>query len=271
MAGSLLRLHFHDCFVQGCDGSLLLKTIPGVLEGEQQVLQNNNSVRGFNVVDEIKAALERQCPGVVSCADILAMAARDSVAVSGGPPYTVLLGRRDSRTASRALAAQNLPFANFSVSELAANFANVGLSTAEMVVLSGGHTFGKARCVTFAPRLTPNPADPAAPSEPFRQYLVRQCASNRIVDLDVTTPTLFDRHYYTNLQNKSGVLHTDQILYATPGVTRDLVDCYAANQTAFFIDFVAAMIKMGNITPLTGSQGEIRRNCGVVNSAIATA
>ncbi|MCO5604196.1 hypothetical protein L7F22_058358 [Adiantum nelumboides] len=81
MTGSLLRLHFHDCFVQGCDASLLLKSIPGVLEGEQEARPNNNSVRGFEVVDDIKAALERQCPAVVSCADILTMAARDSVAV----------------------------------------------------------------------------------------------------------------------------------------------------------------------------------------------
>jgi peroxidase len=78
MGASLLRLFFHDCFVNGCDGSLLLDDTPSFL-GEKTSGPSNNSVRGFEVIDKIKFKVEKMCPGIVSCADILAITARDSV------------------------------------------------------------------------------------------------------------------------------------------------------------------------------------------------
>lgn len=41
----------------------------------------NLSLSGFDVVKDIKDAVEAKCPGVVSCADILTLAARDAVSV----------------------------------------------------------------------------------------------------------------------------------------------------------------------------------------------
>jgi peroxidase len=78
VGASIVRLFFHDCFVQGCDASLLLDDAPGI-QGEKNAVPNKNSARGFEVIDAIKAAVEKACPGVVSCADVLAVAAEESV------------------------------------------------------------------------------------------------------------------------------------------------------------------------------------------------
>lgn len=65
-------------YKQGCDASVLLDDTAS-FTGEKTAGPNLNSLRGFEVIDSIKSQLETMCPQTVSCADILAVAARDSV------------------------------------------------------------------------------------------------------------------------------------------------------------------------------------------------
>ncbi|OAE24618.1 hypothetical protein AXG93_3638s1000 [Marchantia polymorpha subsp. ruderalis] len=137
IAAGLMRLHFHDCFVRGCDGSVLLNSTDTTL-AEKEALINNGSLRGFEHIDDIKMKLESACPGVVSCADILAMVARDATVKLGGLSWEVFLGRIDGRSSVADEVNTSLPFRTFNFSQLVATFAKVGLDTKDMIVLSGG-------------------------------------------------------------------------------------------------------------------------------------
>ncbi|XP_071706923.1 peroxidase N-like [Rutidosis leptorrhynchoides] len=273
MAASLLRLHFHDCFVNGCDASVLLDGS----DGEKTALPNNNSARGFEVIDAIKSAVESSCSGVVSCADILAIVARDSVFLSGGPSWKVLLGRRDGLVANQSGANTMLPAPFESVDAITLKFQAVGLNLTDVVSLSGAHTIGQARCASFGNRLFnfsgTNSPDSTLLDPTMVTGLQNLCPVNGDVDkttpLDWNSTDLFDNHYFQNLINGRGILESDQFLYSSDqavSTTRSLVEIYSNNSKIFFNDFANSMIKMGNIQPLTGSAGEIRRNCRVVNS-----
>lgn len=263
MGASLLRLHFHDCFVNGCDGSILLDDTAN-FTGEKTAFPNLNSLRGFDVVDTIKSEVEKLCPGVVSCADILAIVARDSVVELGGQSWQVQLGRRDSTTASLNTANTDLPAPTLNLSALITSFSNKGFTAEEMVTLSGSHTIGQSRCVTFRARLY----NESNIDSSFATTLKANCPSsggdNNLSPLDVTSPTSFDNAYFTNLVCQKGLLHSDQQLFSG-GSTNAQVTAYSKNFGSFQNDFAKAMVKMGGLSPLTGSTGQIRTNCRRVN------
>ncbi|CAI9782742.1 unnamed protein product [Fraxinus pennsylvanica] len=272
IGASLIRLHFHDCFVQGCDASILLDN-NGTIQSEKDAAPNTNSTRGFNVVDNIKTAVESSCPGVVSCADILALSAEASVSMAGGPSWNVLLGRRDSRTANQAGANNSIPAPFEILSNLTAKFSAVGLNTTDLVALSGAHTFGRAQCRLFSNRLynfsgtgNPDPTLNTTYLATLRQICPQNGSGFTVTNLDPTTLDTFDNNYFSNLQNNQGLLQSDQELLSTSGApTISIVNLFSSNQSAFFASFVQSMINMGNISPLTGTSGEIRSNCRQVN------
>ncbi|KAL2227356.1 peroxidase P7 [Sesamum indicum] len=265
MGASLLRLFFHDCFVNGCDGSILLDDTSS-FTGEKGAVPNRNSARGFDVVDQIKSAVEKACPGVVSCADVLAIAARDSVVILGGPDWNVKLGRRDAKTASRAAANNGIPPPTSNLNALISRFNALGLSTKDLVALSGSHTIGQARCTSFRARIynESNLDTSLAQTRKGNCPRASGVGDNNLAPLDLQTPTNFDNNYFKNLVSRRGLLHSDQQLFIG-GATDSIVRTYSNDPNTFKSDFAAAMLKMGDIRPLTGSNGEVRKNCRRVN------
>ncbi|XP_057839183.2 peroxidase 12 [Cryptomeria japonica] len=268
-AAGLLRLHFHDCFVQGCDGSVLLNGTTS-----ERVDPPNVSLRAmaFTIINDIKARVEAACSGIVSCADILTLAARDSVNKAGGPFYPLPLGRRDSLTfANLTTVLANLPSPSSNVTGLMSVLSLKGLNFTDLVALSGGHTIGRANCSSFDNRLYDsttgeNEQDPTL-DQTFAKQLYLTCPTNTTVNttnLDIRSPNVFDNKYYVDLLNRQTLFTSDQTLYSDSR-TRSVVTNFAVNQTSFFEQFVLSMLKMGQLDVLTGSQGEIRENCEVAN------
>lgn len=119
--------------MQGCDGSVLLDSHgDNIAEKEAPP---NLSLRGFEVIDEIKEELERKCPGVVSCADILALAARDGVALSGGARYGLPTGRRDGLVSS--ITEAHIPDPASSLATALSAFQSINMDISDLTTLLG--------------------------------------------------------------------------------------------------------------------------------------
>lgn len=215
------------------------------------------------------------------------------------------MGRRDSTSANLTGANNDLPNPTSNLSALITTFSNKGFTAKEMVALSGvyarcvwslnwlygsfdpvnskwecflfflsnlnfsknfsgAHTIGQARCVAFRDRLyNDNDIDSTLAAS-----LASSCPSSggddSLSPLDAATPTTFDNVYFKNLQAQKGLLHSDQQLYSG-GSTNSQVTLYAVSSAYFRAEFAIAMVKMGNLSPLTGSSGQIRTNCRAVN------
>ncbi|XP_073154141.1 peroxidase 7-like [Henckelia pumila] len=263
MAPSIIRLHFHDCAIRGCDGSILLN-----YPGSERAAEASQSLRGFALIQEIKAEVERQCPKTVSCADILTAAARDATVLAGGPFWEVPFGRKDGRI-SLSKEANAVPQGHENVTSLLNFFDKLGLTFVDLVVLSGSHTIGRSTCASVKQRLynfqgTGKP-DPTMDPK-YLNLLKTECRfDTNYVALDATTPRTFDVAYYQNLGKKMGLLSTDQLLYSDSR-TGSLVSLIAAQPDFFFSQFAVSMVKVGNANVMTGkNQGEIRLNCNYVN------
>ncbi|OAY62840.1 Peroxidase 5, partial [Ananas comosus] len=310
IAAGLIRLYFHDCFIynrdcmhacsnvrtyvlilnylvdqysiddhhQGCDASILLDETPSGDPVEKSSSANGFTLRGLDVIDAAKSALESACPATVSCADVLAFAARDAAALAGLRRYAVPAGRRDGVVSLASDVPSGLPSPVYSVDNMAALFARKGFSPAEMVVLAGAHSVGGAHCVAFSNRLYNFSAtaeqDPAMDAT-YAAHLRTLCplpatladvAKQLKVDFDPRTATTLDTSYYVGLQTGRGLLASDQALMRDRRA-RAIVQRMAQDPRKWARKFAKAMVKLGEVEVLVGDEeGQIRTDCRFVNA-----
>ncbi|KAL6329771.1 hypothetical protein AAG906_037476 [Vitis piasezkii] len=250
IAPGLLRMHFHDCFVRGCDASILLTG-----SSTERTAGPNSLLRGYEVIDDAKTRLEAACPGVTKRAS-----------------WKGSIGQRDGRV-SLASEITNLPAFCDSIELQKQKFVDKGLNDQDLVALVGGHTIGTSACQFFRDRLynfnttTGSGADPA-----FLPQLQALCPQNgdasRHVALSISSPNTFDAFFFKNLKSGRGILQLDQKLWedaSTRSYVQRFLGIRGLQGLNFNVEFGRSMVKMSNIGVKTGTEGEIRRVCSAIN------
>ncbi|WVZ75293.1 hypothetical protein U9M48_023363 [Paspalum notatum var. saurae] len=279
---ALVRLFFHDCWVNGCDGSVLLDA-SHTNPYPEKVAGANIGLRAFDLIDAIKARLETVYPGVVSCSDILAFAARDAARYlsTGHIDYAVPSGRRDG-VASRARDADaTLPGSTFSFGDLKRNFAKKNFTVEELVVLSGAHSIGVAHYASFKDRL-------AAPrgeiDARYQRALYLATKYRPVVANDIRDETdafkkdagyyptaaaasgrrdyLNNTYYHNALDNR--VLFKSDWALRTDSFALGKLKEYRDKPSEWDADFADALVKLSRL-PAEGKNFEIRKKCSATN------
>ncbi|XP_042498569.1 peroxidase 46-like [Macadamia integrifolia] len=268
LPGKLLRLVFHDCMVEGCDGSVLLEG-----NGTERSDPANTSLGGFSVVESAKELLELFCPATVSCADILALAARDAVEFAGGPHVQVLTGRRDGRVSLASNVRPNIVDTSFTLDEMIQLFSSKGLSLDDLVTLSGAHTVGSAHCSAFKDRFQEDSEGnltliDSSLDKIYADELTKRCPADAsfstTVNNDPETSMTFDNQYYRNLLFHKGLFQSDSVLFSDER-TMVKVEELSKSQESFFEKWEQSFFKLINIGVKTDNEGEIRRSCTSIN------
>ncbi|XWS70528.1 hypothetical protein CRYUN_Cryun03dG0055400 [Craigia yunnanensis] len=208
--------------LSSCDASVLLQG-----NGTERYDPANTSLGGSSVIDSAKRVLETFCPGNVSCADIIALAARDAVAI-------IPTGRRDGRISNAANARPNIVDTSFTMDEMIKLFKSKGLSLDDLITLSGALTIGLAqcRCSAFSDRFQLNSKgnlkliDTSLDST-YAEELIKKCPAGastcNTVNNDPTTSLAFDNQYCSNLLAHKGLFQSDSVLLEDERTKKQIV------------------------------------------------
>ncbi|KAL8255182.1 hypothetical protein R6Q59_033403 [Mikania micrantha] len=266
-AVSWIRTLFHDCMVKSCDASLLLESINGIQS--EKTSTRNIGMRNFKYINTIKDALEKACPMTVSCADIVALSARDGVVLLGGQRIEMKTGRKDSKESHLAEIDASLPNHNDSMMYVLSRFQSVGIDVEGTVALLGAHSVGRVHCLNIVDRLYPT-VDPTI-DPTYAEYLKGRCphpdpdpTAVEYARNDRDTPMILDNMYYKNIMDNKGLLTVDQELISNP-ITSPYVQKMAADNDYFHQQFSKALLTLSENNPLS-DKGEVRTDCRYVNA-----
>ncbi|GJN28800.1 hypothetical protein PR202_gb16967 [Eleusine coracana subsp. coracana] len=244
IAPGLIRLFFHDCFITGCDASILLDESPAGDVPEKESSANGFTLIGLNTIDVAKSKLESLCPRRVSCADILAFAARDAAVAAGLPTTTSWRAAATASWCSRARTPSR--------------------RRALLHVLSN-RIYGFSDAADVDPAL-----DPAYAAAGLRQLCPAAEARRRpgaapSINFDAVSGDRLDSSYYAELLARRGLLTSDDALVQDPQ-TREMVEAFARDDALWHRKFAEAMQKVGKLDVILGEgKGQVRKQCRLVN------
>ncbi|CAA6658209.1 unnamed protein product [Spirodela intermedia] len=233
-AFSWLRNIFHDCAVESCDASLLLDSTRRTLSEKEA--DRSFGMRNFRYLDTIKEALERSAlrssPAPTSSSSL----PEKALHFPGGVP----------------------PDHNESISSILDKFNALGINT------RWPHPLRQAR-----PPPLPE-VDPAINPDHI-PHMLKKCPDSipdpkavQYVRNDRGTPMKLDNNYYRNILDNKGLLMVDHQL-AYDSRTRPFVLKMAKSEDYFFQEFSRAIQILSENNPLTGTKGEVRKQCNVAN------
>uniref|UniRef100_N1R2E1 Peroxidase 2 n=1 Tax=Aegilops tauschii TaxID=37682 RepID=N1R2E1_AEGTA len=235
----LIRLVFHDCFVRGCDGSVLLDSTPKnttsdaplTLAGKtEKASPNNGGLRGLEVIDAIRLRL----------------------AEKGGRA-----GRKDGVVSSAEDPGKHLPNPTDNFQQLLQSFMAKGFNLVELVALSGAHSVGVAN-------LTPGAAPNNVRDFDDSNRKLAGYQANGVVDL--TAVGYLDNSYYNaNFQNM--VLFNSDWELTTNETAKLHMTSYKEKASLWNTAFADAMTKLSKMVESKDPLYEIgsRRTCNVTN------
>lgn len=142
--------------------------------------------------------------------------------------------------------------------------------------ISGAHTIGIGHCSSFSKRLYnfsgkgSNDMDPALDREYALNLKANKCKTPTdnvtFVEMDPGSFRTFDLSYYTLLLKRRGLFQSDAALTTNSAALTFIKKLLNGPPSTFLREFAASMEKLGRIEVKTGSQGEIRKHCALVNS-----